>query len=604
MMTTTDCGGQPNPCTNGMVASGLALALYYAAQDGATLLQTTKGADAKALLEALHMSPASVAATTQVMTKFVDTYGVLATANTLHQGVPCGSGISNTSHFDEYASNMLGFGPKDTAVCATRQAGVTEAACMDFWAAPNWPHCPETIVQETGDWGTCASHLMNCPVTKAYFDDTNPMFMDWWTIFYWAWWITWAPFVGFFVAIISRGRTVREVIVGGFFCPTLFAIIWFSVFGGLAIKMERMAEIALKVRPEVHYATVTCAEHYTTVSGGGIPISPESKKLAAAGYYMLSCMPKDDQIYRLMEPYKNLTGFLHVFLWFGLVVYFLTSSDSGSMTDDIISASGLQTHKIPIWQKVFWCFTEGIVAISLVAASNGNTLKTLQHVSIIIGLPYTFLLCFMVPSLYRALKREMGDTDIIKSMRFNTQIFDIAEFFKPHGGSPCLPGTHIKSILLGLLVPGFGVHAALAKCYPESKTSAVMFGTVTQLLQACWVVLQIVETGREGAHTISWLCATGMLLSIAYSRGELRRKYNVWGSPLDDLFTTMCAYPFVLGQMLMQADTDGEGAPTYFACVDQMQAEMAALMDDGPALPTVTGKDIQMADAPSAKGHA
>ena len=115
-----------------------------------------------------------------------------------------------------------------------------------MWAG-SFPRCPETTLKDVSAWGTCTAFLMSCPATAVFFNDTNPMFMDWWTIFYWAWWITWAPFVGFFVALISRGRTVREVIVGGFICPTLFALIWFGIFGGLGIKMQRVAEVALQV---------------------------------------------------------------------------------------------------------------------------------------------------------------------------------------------------------------------------------------------------------------------------------------------------------------------------------------------------------------------
>jgi hypothetical protein len=416
--------------------------------------------------------------------------------------------------------------------------------------------------------------------------------MDWWTIFYWAWWITWAPFVGFFVAIISRGRTVRQVIFGGFVCPTIFAIFWFSVFGGLAIKMERVAEMALKVRPEADYASIQCAEHYSGIH----PITPEAKMLAEAGYYLLSCMPYDEQIYYLMMPYTNIKGFLHVVLWLGLVIYFLTSSDSGSMTDDIISASGLSASKIPIWQKVFWCFTEGIVAIALVAASNGGALKTLQRVSIVIGLPFTFLLCFMVPSLYRALKKELGDKDIIESMRFNTQLLDIFEGFQPKGGSPCPPMTHIKCILTGLFVPAKGLNDALKACYPNSPKFAAVVATVGQILYICWFALHIVEVEKEGMHTIAWLCFTGFFLIVAFARGELRRKYNVWGFALEDLFCAIMLYPFVLAQMEMQVSTDGKGAPTYFASADELQVLMASLKEgDADALPTV--KEIKTSSA-------
>merc|ERR1719240_1628350 len=213
--------------------------------------------------------------------------------------------------------------------------------------------------------------------------------------------------------------------------------------------MERTAELALGVKPDNHgiSGTISCSGHYD----GATPISPAAKALADSGYYLLTCIGKDRQIYRIMEPYKNLTGCLHFVLWTGLVIYFLTSSDSGSMTDDIISASGLSAGFIPPWQKVFWCFTEGLVAIALIRQS--GALSSLRALSIVIGLPYTFFLCLMVPACYRALKKEMKDVDIAISYRFNTQLLDILEFFQPRGGSPCGCGTHMYNLFLGLFVP-------------------------------------------------------------------------------------------------------------------------------------------------------
>merc|ERR1719375_2027268 len=211
--------------------------------------------------------------------------------------------------------------------------------------------------------------------------------------------------------------------------------------------MERTAEMALSVRPDHHHAAVQCSEHYS----GGNPITPESKKLAAAGYYMLTCMPPNDQIYLLMEPYENLQGFLHFTLWLGLVIYFLTSSDSGSMTDDIISASGLSANLVPAWQKVWWCWTEGLVAIALV--NTGGALKSLQALSIIIGLPFTALLCMLVPSLFRILRKEAGEKEIAASKKFNTQLLDVLELFHAlsPGKSVCAPAEHAKAFLLGLV---------------------------------------------------------------------------------------------------------------------------------------------------------
>lgn len=507
-LNTEDCGLQPNPCKAGFISGWLAYSIWAGAQEGASSYDLSGAANAKEQLMNYHLSARSVE---QVGNAY----------NILKGDIPCGGAVTNTTHFDEYTADVLG----TTAgqwVCATTSPGSdARAACEAFWASPSWPKCPETKVPDTTLWGQCKSHMYNCPTTKAYYGDTNSMFMDWWTIFYWAWWITWAPFVGFFVAIISRGRTIREVVIGGFFCPTLFAIIWFSVFGGLAIKMQRIAEIALQVRPEIQYATSTCSEHYS----GQTPITPEAKALAAEGYVMLSCMwPKDDQMYYLMKPYTHLTPFLYAVLWVGLLIYFLTSSDSGSMTDDIISASGLAASKIPLWQKVMWCFMEGVTACALVAASNGGALKSLQAASIIIGLPFTFLLCLMVTSTYRALKREVGDEDIIKSNRFNTQLLDMFEGFKPIGGSPCGRGEHLKGIVIGLFVPAASVYKAMFKADENSKITAIFYSVLCQCLWFSWLGLQVGEVDKKEVCYVGWLCMTGVLLIIAFSRGQLRRK--------------------------------------------------------------------------------
>ena len=572
MLSSADCGESPNPCTAGFISATLASAIFNGMKTDATAAEKARGLTGRAVLTNFRMSPTSIDTAGDLFEQQAVAYGMGGGDG---QPVQCGTGT--------YVKAA------DKPACADVGAGGNIAVCTALLAAskayerPKLPLCPETVVGDTETWGTCSAHKLNCPLTKTYFGDTNPKFMDLWTIFYWAWWSTWSPFVGFFVALISRGRTVRQVIFGGFVCPTLFAIIWFSVIGGLAIKMQRVAEMALQLRPDAVSGALQCAEYY---SAAGVPITPAAKKLAEAGYYMLPCMPWDDQLYYLMMPYTNIRGFLHIVLWIGLVIYFLTSSDSGSMTDDIISASGLSASKIPSWQKVFWCFTEGIVAIALVAASNGGALKTLRSVSIIIGLPFTILLCMMVPSLYRALKRELGEEDIIESMRFNTQLLDIFELFKPNGGSPCTPMTHVKCIVTNLFIPAKGLYEAFVACYPQSPIWAVIVAGFGQFLYVMWFALQIVEVEKAGAHTIGWLCMTALFMLIAFGRGELRRKHNIWGSPLEDLFCAMMLYPITLAQMEMQATTNGKDAPTYFASADEVQAQMTSLSTKN-ALPTV-----------------
>jgi hypothetical protein len=567
---SNDCGDMVNPCTIGLISLQLAQAVYSGRQDDASLNQARVGASTESLLNSMNMGPDSVSLLSSVYGVWKDLYGG-------GPGIPCGTGF-NTTHFDNHTREWLNnpypvTNPYGEEICEAGARIFTDPekeACEALWAG-RFPKCPETTLKSANTWGSCHSYLITCPTAATYFGDTNPQFMDWWTIFYWAWWITWAPFVGFFVAIISRGRTIREVIIGGFVCPTLFAIMWFSVFGGLAVKMQRTAEMALQVHPDVAHAMVTCSEHYT---GGGVPITPESKRLATAGYYMLTCMPKDDQIYHIMEPYTNLTGFLQIFLWVGLVIYFLTSSDSGSMVDDIISASGLSPKYIPAWQKVFWCSTEGFVAIALIF--QGGALQAVRNVSIIIGLPYTFLLCMMVPSCYRALKHEAGDEDILSSYRFNTQLLDICEFFKPNGGSPFTPSQHLTKIGVALVCPFLSVRKVYSHLHAEAPATAVLMGVAAQLLWLAWVVFHFLEISVQHMSILAWLAYLFMAFLITSLRVEMRGKFKVWGSPMDDLAVSLLVFPFTLAQMEMMAETNGEGAPLYFASTDEMIEQMKA----------------------------
>jgi hypothetical protein len=563
--SSADCGDQVNPCTAGFLRSGML------------------SASGLMLLQAYTFSATSQAAATAILADFVAAYGAG------WAGVPCGSGW-NVTHADAATAAWTGLAVGDPLCDESTMPVDALAACRKAWAATA-PFCPESTFSGVANWGTCDSFKNACPITASYYDDSNAEFMNWWTIFYWAWWITWAPFVGFFVALISRGRTVREVIIGGFFCPTLFAIVWFSVFGGLAIKMERTAELALQVRPDWKHGQVTCSEHY---SSGGVPITPDAKRLAATGYYLLTCLPRDDQMYRLMEPYENRTQFLHFFLWVGLVIYFLTSSDSGSMTDDIITASGLSPKLIPWWQKVFWCCTEGAVALGLIRA--GGALKSLQHVSIIIGLPYTFFLCMLVPSLYRALKREMGDEDILASKRFNTQLLDFLEFFRPRGGSPFGACGHLGRILLGLFVPAVPVFKVARKVAGDTGCcGACLIALAAQLLHLAWLILEIAEVEFPGLHVVGWVCFVGFAFIVSYTRNSARVLYGVWGSYMDDVFSTMFLWPIVLAQASMAVESENKDAPTYFASTDEIEAEMHRLNPSMGASPvTLLKKDDEV----------
>jgi choline/glycine/proline betaine transport protein len=184
-----------------------------------------------------------------------------------------------------------------------------------------------------------------------------------WTIFYWGWWIAWSPFVGMFVARVSRGRTIREFILGVLLMPTAVSFVWFTVFGDTALWLEMQgAEIAAAVDAD----------------------------LATAIYVMLAEL-----------PLAALTSFFAAAV---VAVFFVTSSDSASFVVDMITSGG--DPNPPIWQRVFWASSEGAVAAVLIYAGGKTGLEALQSGVISIGLPFCALLLLMCFSLLKALRED------------------------------------------------------------------------------------------------------------------------------------------------------------------------------------------------------
>ncbi|MCY0094094.1 BCCT family transporter [Hoeflea ulvae] len=188
-------------------------------------------------------------------------------------------------------------------------------------------------------------------------EDTN--FMQGWTAFYWAWWISWSPFVGMFIARVSRGRTVREFITCVILVPTVVSIIWMSTFGGAAIDQ--------------------------VINQGNEVVANSDQAV------MLFEMLKS-------YPMTQIASFIGIVL---VIVFFVTSSDSGSLVIDTITAGG--KVDAPVAQRVFWATFEGIVAIVLLI---GGGLGALQAAAVATGVPFAALLLLMIWSTYKGLMEE------------------------------------------------------------------------------------------------------------------------------------------------------------------------------------------------------
>ncbi|WP_071674648.1 BCCT family transporter [Nioella nitratireducens] len=189
-------------------------------------------------------------------------------------------------------------------------------------------------------------------------EDVN--FSQGWTSFYWAWWISWSPFVGMFIARVSRGRTVREFITCVLLIPSLVCVLWMSVFGGVAIQQ-------------------VVQDGYTAAQEADLPL----------------------QLFLMLEqlPLTQITSLIGIVL---VIVFFVTSSDSGSLVIDTITAGGKVDAPVP--QRVFWCVFEGAVAIVLLLSVGG--LSSLQSMVISTGLPFTIVLLVMCWAILRGLIAE------------------------------------------------------------------------------------------------------------------------------------------------------------------------------------------------------
>ena len=182
-----------------------------------------------------------------------------------------------------------------------------------------------------------------------------------WTVFYWAWWISWSPFVGMFIARVSKGRTVREFFLGVLLVPSLLTFLWMSVFGGSALYLELN-----------HIGNISAAVN---------------DNIATALFVLLEQFP--------LSYITSIAGILLV------TSFFVTSSDSGSLVIDSITSGG--KLDAPVGQRIFWALSEGAVAATLLL---GGGLKALQTAAVSTGLPFAIILLIMCYSLYKGLHEE------------------------------------------------------------------------------------------------------------------------------------------------------------------------------------------------------
>lgn len=221
------------------------------------------------------------------------------------------------------------------------------------------------LVQNIGDF---VSRFPSMTLNSFAYGEAGGWLSDW-TLFFWAWWIAWAPFVGLFLARISRGRTIREFVTGTLTIPFLFILLWISIFGNSSLAI---------------------------VMGGNSAFGDIAMNAPEQGFYTL------------LEQYPAAPAVVVVATFLGLLFY-VTSADSGALVmSNFTSKVTNTTSDGPPWMRIFWAFATGALTLAMLMVGG---VPALQYATVIIGLPFSIVLYLFMIGLYRVLRRETLSID-------------------------------------------------------------------------------------------------------------------------------------------------------------------------------------------------
>ncbi|MDC9613297.1 choline BCCT transporter BetT [Xenorhabdus khoisanae] len=222
----------------------------------------------------------------------------------------------------------------------------------------------KSFVENTGGY---LSEIVSKTFNLYAYEPKSSNWLGGWTLLYWGWWLSWSPFVGMFIARVSRGRTIREFVTGVLFVPSGFTLMWMTAFGNSAIDLianKGAKELAHTVQTNVSLALFNFLEHF---------------------------------------PFPAVLSFIAMAM---VVMFFVTSADSGAMVVDTLASGG--ANHTPVWQRIFWAGLMGVVAIALLVAGG---LSALQTVTIASALPFSIILLISIYGLLKALRIDAYKKD-------------------------------------------------------------------------------------------------------------------------------------------------------------------------------------------------
>ncbi|CAK8999742.1 Glycine betaine transporter [Durusdinium trenchii] len=397
-----------------------------------------------------------------------------------------------------------------------------------------------------------------------------------WTVFYWAWWVSWSSFVGVFLARISKGRTIRNVMVFSLILPTCYCILWFCIFGGNGLWMARRAQELVQLGTAqgdpALYQTEDRADCFNppadpiTVSVSN-PINPdeEIEWTYENQYPWITpvCLFAGEQSwYDALYQFNPYGGTLSTLSLIAIAIYFVTSSDSGSLVVDHLASNGVEeTHYI---QRIFWAFTEGALATGLLVSGGANALRALQAASILCGLPFTAILCMMVT----AISRMCQDYERPNNQReFELYLFGgvwnifetILSFgvWKNDERQEAMPFPTQRiwiNFAKSLFLPSWTLYEALNARNPSKKVFNISMTVVHAFFFVSWIAIWGASGQKEGLYAFGWLAFILNAFGTAALRMTTRHSGNIRGNVLEDLACATFFYPNCLEQIRLELE--------------------------------------------------
>lgn len=411
--------------------------------------------------------------------------------------------------------------------------------------------------------------------------------MDSWMIFYQAWWVSWSAFVGLFVARISRGRTIGEVITYSLVAPVLYCILWFSVWGGTGLRQARQAleleKLGTEFFSDEKKFAVPGSDFCFDVPQGSVVVGDETiftnMLLGVTPVCKFDSANADKSAFNVLYSFSypddldnGFGPFLTVLFIISLAIYFATSSDSGSLVVDHLSANGRKKHH---WvQRVFWATTEGAVATALLSAGGPSALQGVQAASIVCGLPFQFILCYLLQSIW-VFCQQANDPDCMEfqlptmkefTMPVYGGIFNVCEYAASGGqvnpkrierGMHLPTSFMVKEFFIALVFPYYSLHQILSAAYPRNKKMNMATSGLYAFFFLGWVSLFIAYGSVTALLGFAWatmFCGSVLLGSV---RNGFRERYKIRSNILGDFIASTFLWPQVLTQMRLHCEELG-----------------------------------------------